>query len=97
MSKKKKLKVASFDDNLHAMLQTKAGQSVLWEIINRTGLVAPDLFTGNSTTFYNMGKRDLGVELYNDIMAVDPRKFIEMQLKQLDEEKEEDHGRNSTE
>jgi predicted hydrocarbon binding protein len=44
------------------------------------------MFTGNSTTFYNLGKRDLGLWLYNEIMGSEPKAFIKMMEANLEEE-----------
>ena len=54
--------------------------------MEQSKLLAPDMFTGNSTTFYNLGKRDLGLWLYNDIMGSEPKAFLTMMNDQLQED-----------
>ena len=53
--------------------------------MDQSKLLAPDMFTGNSTTFYNLGKRDLGLWLYNEIMGSEPKAFLIMMNDQLQE------------
>ena len=67
------------------MLNNPAGRRVLWRIMDQSKLLAPDMFTGNSTTFYNLGKRDLGLWLYNQIMESEPKAFLTMMNDQLQE------------
>ncbi len=70
-------------DDLQAVLNTPQGRRVLWRILEHSKLLAPDMFTGNSTTFHNLGRRDEGLWLYNEIVSVDPDKFIDMMKLQL--------------
>ena len=67
------------------MLNNPAGRRVLWRIMDQSKLLAPDMLTGNSTTFYNLGKRDLGLWLYNQIMGSEPKAFLTMMNDQLQE------------
>ena len=80
-----KIREAKEKENLSVMLNTPAGCRVLWRIMDQSKLLAPDMFTGNSTTFYNLGKRDLGLWLYNEIMRSEPKAFIKMMNNQLQE------------
>ena len=80
-----KLREAAENEDLSAVLNTPAGRRVLWRIMDQSKLLAPDMFTGNSTTFYNLGKRDLGLWLYNEIMGSEPKAFVKMMDEQLKE------------
>jgi hypothetical protein len=84
-----KLREAREKEDLSKMLNDPAGRRVLWRILDQSKLLAPDMFTGNSTTFYNLGKRDLGLWLYNEIMGSEPKAFMTMMDEQL---KENLHG-----
>tara|TARA_R110000824_G_scaffold183673_1_gene364708 strand:- start:1133 stop:1447 length:315 start_codon:yes stop_codon:yes gene_type:complete len=84
--KKYDLQTAREKEDMSAMLNNPAGRRVLWRIMEQSKLLAPDMFTGNSTTFYNLGKRDLGLWLYNDIMGSEPKAFLTMMNDQLQED-----------
>ena len=84
-TKKHKLVGQRENEDLSKMLNDPAGRRVLWRILDQSKLLAPDMFTGNSTTFYNLGKRDLGLWLYNEIMGSEPKAFMAMMDEQLKE------------
>ena len=72
-------------EDLREILSTAAGQRALSRVMDHTRMMDPDLFTGNSTTFYNLGKREVGLWLYSEIMAVAPGSFIKMMQQKLEE------------
>jgi hypothetical protein len=53
--------------NLRTMLKTKQGRWFFTYILEMSGYVA-ETFTGNSHTFYNEGRRSIGIELTRNIM-----------------------------
>jgi hypothetical protein len=75
-------------DDLRAVLGSAAGRRVLWRIMERSKLLAHDMFTGNSATFYNLGSRDQGLWLYEEIIEADPKRFIQMLEHQLKEDQD---------
>ena len=83
--KKHDLQVSREKEDMSKVLNNPAGRRVLWRIMDQSKLLAPDMFTGNSTTFYNLGKRDLGLWLYNQIMGSEPKAFLTMMNDQLQE------------
>jgi len=85
--KKYDLQISREKEDISAMLNNPSGRRVLWRIMDQSKLLAPDMFTGNSTTFYNLGKRDLGLWLYNEIMESEPKAFLTMMNDQLQENK----------
>lgn len=90
--KYKKIRQQEMAD-LKEILELPAGQRFVWRILEQSKMLAPDLFTGNSTTFHNLGKRDLGLWLYNEIMAAAPGTFLSMMQLQLPvKEKDENNG-----
>ena len=53
-------------DALNNLLKSEDGRWFLMRLLDATGINAT-AFTGNSTTFYNEGRRDIGVQLNNRI------------------------------
>ena len=51
---------------LSNLLKSEDGRWFLMRLLDSTGISA-SAFTGNSTTFYNEGRRDIGVQLNNRI------------------------------
>ena len=64
------------------VIDTNAGRDVIWEILGITGLYN-NSFTGNSTTFFNEGKRSVGWDILQMLNDADPAAYARMQLEQL--------------
>ena len=75
-------------EDIAKVLSTLEGRRVLWRIMDHTNFLAANMFTGNSTTFFNLGKREEGLWLYNEIMESDPKAFLTMMQLQLPQEDE---------
>jgi len=85
-TKAHKIRLAREREDISRVLASPEGKRVLWRILDQSKLLAPDMFTGDSTTFHNLGKRDLGLWLYNEIMGSDPKAFLAMMDAQLKEQ-----------
>jgi hypothetical protein len=72
-------------DDLKQVLNTPSGRRFITRLLDQTGLLASDMFTGNSTTFYNLGKRDVGLWVYNEMMKAKPESMIEIMNDRLTE------------
>lgn len=72
-------------DDLKQVLSTPSGRRFITRLLDQTGLLASDMFTGNSTTFYNLGKRDVGLWVYNEMMKAKPESMIEIMNDRLTE------------
>lgn len=65
------------------------GRNFVWWVLSETKLYN-DSFTGNSTTFYNEGKRSVGLKLIADLEQHCPKEFIEMWQEHLVKDKQEE-------
>lgn len=54
------------DEALAALLKTPSGRWFLMRLLDNS-YVLGQCFTGNSTTFYNEGKREVGLQVLRDI------------------------------
>ena len=63
------------------VLELDEGRDFIWEILGLTGLYTPS-FTGNSTTFFNEGKRSIGLDLLALMNDADPQAYAKMQIEQ---------------
>jgi hypothetical protein len=53
------------------LLDTPEGLRFLWRVLDLAGIYRTT-FTGNSHTFFNEGRRALGLEIKADLLEVDP-------------------------
>lgn len=63
--------------DLKFLLSTEQGRRFLWRYLSICG-VYTNSFTGNSTTFFNEGKRLIGTTLLTEIVAADPDSYLKM-------------------
>ena len=89
---KKKYQQKRLDEiaDLEAVMNLPQGRRVLWRVLDQSKLLASNMFTGNSTTFYNLGQREIGLWLYNEIMTADPKQFLSMMEAQLKKDENND-------
>ena len=70
------------------LLSTPDGKVLLFRLIEMTGVFASSV-TGNSATFYNEGRRSVGLELYRLLMSADPlalQKLVDFRRDELQQE-----------
>lgn len=60
------------------VMSTPAGRRFIWRLLAE-GNVFRNCFTGNSTTYYLEGKRELTLTFYTDVMEACPERFWEAQ------------------
>ena len=53
-------------------------------VLDQTGLFDP-AFTGNSSTFYNEGKRDVGLNIIALLNEIDPYEFVRLMKEGADD------------
>lgn len=75
--KKERDEAKRYKDSLINVMSTEPGRSFMWEMLSKAGLFRTS-FTGNSATFFNEGKRSLGLELMADIQEFCPRHYVTM-------------------
>jgi len=56
---------------MRELLKTSYGQDVIWHILSLCDIYS-DAFTGNSRTFYNEGKRSIGLQILHFLEEADP-------------------------
>ena len=79
---KKKGKQDKFNNNqelldMRFILSTQQGRRFVWKNLTRAGIFQTS-FTGNSTTFFNEGKRDIGLKMLADVMEASPDSYVAM-------------------
>lgn len=68
--------------NAKAVMETTAGRRLLWHILDICGIYAPS-FTGNSQTYFNEGRRSVGIHLLGLMDDADPTCYPSMLLENV--------------
>lgn len=76
------------DGDLRKILSIPEGRRLIWKILSETGIYRSS-FTGNSETFYNEGRRRIGLFILEEIMKVKPEAYTQMQQEAAFEAKAE--------
>lgn len=59
------------------IMQTPEGRRYVWRMLSVTGVFRTS-FTGNSTTFFNEGQRNVGLIIINDLNEACPERYMQM-------------------
>jgi hypothetical protein len=76
-------------EEVKQVLSTVSGRATIWRILDWCGVYRTS-FTGNSETFFNEGKRNIGLKLIEEIFASDKNAFYLMSREATD--KQEDNN-----
>jgi len=79
--RKKKIDILREQDNedLRNVLLSPGGRRFIWKLLEECGVYKIS-FTGNSHTFFNEGKRQIGLRLIEDIFNAAPNAYTEMRM-----------------
>lgn len=64
-------------NDLRHILASPQGRRFYWRKLSDCGVFKTS-FTGNSTTFFNEGMRNVGLGMMTDLMDADPQAYITM-------------------
>lgn len=64
-------------DDVKAVLSTKEGRRVWWKFLDFCGVFRSS-FTGNNSTFYNEGQRNVGLKMLGDMNEAMPDAYALM-------------------
>lgn len=67
------------------LMSQREGRRFVWRMLDRAGVFRTS-FTGNSTTFFNEGMRNIGLIVLADVMAACADQYVVM----MNESKEDD-------
>lgn len=71
-------------DALRLLLSSKGGRDFIWDLMAES-FVFKMSFTGNNTTFFNEGMRNVGNKIMAMMMAADKNAFMKMHRENNDE------------
>jgi hypothetical protein len=63
--------------DLKKLLQQDWGRRIVWRVLDYSGLHRTS-FTGNSTTFFNEGQRNIGLWLVDEVLSADTDSYLLM-------------------
>jgi|TARA_R110000824_G_scaffold69297_4_gene178639 hypothetical protein len=65
------------DAALKQILSGREGRGFVWRTLEKCGVYKTS-FTGNSTTFFNEGRRSVGLEILEEILSADAGAYATM-------------------
>jgi len=74
--------------NVVSVMATPQGKDVIWEILSLCGIY-DNQFTGNSGTFFNEGRRSVGLDIVQMINDADPTSYARLLLERAKTEEEQ--------
>jgi hypothetical protein len=63
--------------DIKQLMDSVQGRRFVWRLLDRTGVFRTS-FTGNSTTFFNEGMRNIGLIVLADVMAACADQYVVM-------------------
>ena len=84
----RKTKRANELADLREVMSTPAGRRVMWKLLSIAKMFSP-CFTGNSRTYYNEGRREMMLPLYDDLLKADDLLFFKMRRENMKQSKED--------
>ena len=64
--------------DIETLMGTPAGRRFVWRLLDATKVFQTSM-TGNSYTFFNEGRRDVGLLIFGEVMEVCPDLYVTMQ------------------
>ena len=64
-------------EDMRTILALPAGRRFYWRLLGECGIFKTS-FTGNSTTFFNEGMRQVGLKLLGDLAKADPTAYLKI-------------------
>jgi len=65
------------ENDLRQAMDTAQGRRLLFGIMSGTGTFSKT-FTGSSQSYYNEGRRSVGLDLFHEVMDIEPSRFLTM-------------------
>lgn len=78
-------RIKEYEQSLRETVSSRQGRFVMNWIYTKGTLGQPTMFTGNSTTFHNLGMHDLAAEIMADIERLSPENFLRMTRERVEE------------
>jgi hypothetical protein len=91
--KAKRRRRAELED-MRAVLTLPGGRKLLWRYMGIAGIYKTS-FTGNYTTFFNEGMRQVGLEILKDVTEASPEAYLLMMQEADKREREDEDGDRS--
>jgi len=71
-------------NGLAYILAERPGRDLLWWLLGEAGVYASS-YTGDNRTFFNEGRRDVGLRLLERLLVTDPEAYLTMIKENRDE------------
>lgn len=78
-------------DDVRALLQTEAGCNFIGWLLHETRFLEGGQMTGEAHTFFNLGRREVGVEVFRQITRADRQALVRLMNRQLETQHADRH------
>ena len=79
-------------NDVRHVLSSVQGRRFVWRILDMAGVYRSS-FTGNSSTFFNEGARNIGLRVLSDVMDAKPEAFLLMQQEDKKRKERKSNGK----
>lgn len=79
-------------NDVRHVLSSVQGRRFVWMILDMAGVYRSS-FTGNSSTFFNEGARNIGLRVLSDVMDAKPEAFLQMQQEDKKRKERKSNGK----
>ena len=79
-------------NDVRHVLSSVQGRRFVWRILDMAGVYRSS-FTGNSSTFFNEGARNIGLRVLSDVMDAKPEAFLQMQQEDKKRKERKSNGK----
>lgn len=74
-------------EELRQILETYGGRAYVWRLLEKCGVYKISM-TGNSYTFFNEGKREVGLEVLAEVFDANPNVYTLMRQEAVERDKD---------
>ena len=71
------------EKDLIEVMSTEAGRRFVWKLLEKTGMFRSQFIEKSLMLYWLCGRRDLGLEIFNDLTTVCPELFWKMQAENV--------------
>jgi hypothetical protein len=83
-ARKERLRDENELDDLKKILQTYEGRRVVWKLLSYCGIFRLSVEHSGSMTYYNEGRREVGLYLLKEITTADQNLYIQMMKENME-------------
>lgn len=92
---REKRRVHQRESDLKAVMSTAEGRRFVWYLLDDICQLHGGSYTGNSQTFFNEGRRSVGIQVMQELQRIVPERYLDMvgeQVRRVKERAQDDEA-----